>query len=53
MHRRFSTYAAFASWGGAAFTSVPTAASFVVHFVINPIFLALVIWLAHREGRKT
>jgi len=53
MHRKWSTYAAFVVWGGAAFMSQPSIASFAVHFFILPPMLLALIWLAHREGRKS
>jgi hypothetical protein len=49
LHRKFSTYVALASWGTAAFMAQPTLASFVAHFLINPLLLAGVILLAHHE----
>ena len=50
MHRRGSTYAALVAWGSAGFMAQPTLASFAVHFLIMPLVLLAVIWLAHREG---
>lgn len=50
IHKKFSVYVALASWGTAAFMAQPTLASFVAHFAINPLLLALVIWLAHHEA---
>ena len=50
-HKKWSTYAALASWGCAAFMAQPTLASFVVHFLINPMVLFIVIALAHHEAR--
>jgi hypothetical protein len=52
LHKKFSTYFAFASWGIAAFMAQPTMASGVAHFLINPLLLAAVIWLAHHEGMR-
>ncbi|QPF86990.1 hypothetical protein IC762_12120 [Bradyrhizobium genosp. L] len=53
LHKKWSTYAALASWGTAAFMAQPTLASFAAHFVINPLILGAVIWLAHHEGKAT
>lgn len=50
-HKKWSTYAALASWGAAAFMAQPTIASLVVHFAINPMILFIVIVLAHREAK--
>lgn len=44
-----STYFAFLTWGVAGFMSAPTIASFVVHFFLVPVLLALTLFLAHRE----
>ncbi|WP_439398462.1 hypothetical protein ACRQ5Q_14430 [Bradyrhizobium sp. PMVTL-01] len=50
-HKKWSTYAALASWGASSFMAQPTMASFVVHFAINPIILMMVIILAHHEAK--
>lgn len=47
-----STYAALAAWGVTGFMAQPTIASGFVHLVISPMILALVVWLAHHEGRS-
>jgi hypothetical protein len=50
-HTYPSTYLACLIWGAAGFMGQPTMAAFLVHFVIVPILLLLVLWLAHWEGR--
>lgn len=51
-HRYPSTYMALVVWGTAGFMGQPTFASFLVHFLIMPVVLAAMLWLAHWEGRK-
>lgn len=51
-HRNLSSYAALVSWGLSAFMAQPTLASLFAHIVLNSIVLAVVIWLAHREGAE-
>lgn len=50
MHR-FSTYVGFIIWGSSAFTSQPTIASGVVHFVVLPIAIIGGFALAHWEAK--
>jgi hypothetical protein len=38
-------------WGLAGFGFYPSMATFFVHIVLMPIAIALLIWLAHWEGR--
>jgi len=52
-HHYPSTYVATLIWGAAGFMGQPTFAAFVVHFLIVPLLLLFVLWLAHREGRKS
>lgn len=51
IHKRWSTWLAFAVWGATGFMSQPTLASLVVHIVVSPLLLAATIFAAHREGR--
>lgn len=50
-HHYPSTYLATLSWASMGFMAQPTLASLAVH-VGNLGVLALVVWLAHWEGRK-
>lgn len=55
MHNFFaypSTYLVLVVWGASGFMAQPTLASFVVHFMIAPVFLFLALQMAHWEGRK-
>ncbi len=51
VHKKFSTYIAIGIWVATGFMSQPTIASFVVHFAMVPVALALLIIIAHYEGR--
>jgi len=50
-HHYPSTYLAALSWGSMGFMAQPTFASLLVHLT-NLVILALIIWLAHWEGRS-
>lgn len=50
LHKKWSTYGAFAIWGTAAFMAQPTLASFVAHFLILPGLIVGTLWLAHHEA---
>jgi hypothetical protein len=50
--RRPSNYVAMGVWGAAGFMAQPTLASFIVHFAVLPLLLALTLWLAHLETRS-
>jgi hypothetical protein len=50
-HRYPSTYLALVTWGAAGFMAQPTIGSFVVHFLLVPLALAAMLWMAHWEGR--
>jgi hypothetical protein len=52
-HHYPSTYLALVVWGAAGFMAQPTIASFVVHFLGIPLGLALILWIAHYEGRSS
>ena len=51
VHKKFSTYIAVGIWVATGFMSQPTIASFAVHFAMVPAALALLIMIAHYEGR--
>jgi hypothetical protein len=51
-HAYPSSYLALVVWGAAGFMAQPTIASFAVHFVLLPILLLAILWLAHWEGRR-
>lgn len=51
-HRYPSSYLALVVWGATGFMAQPTVASFAVHFVLVPIMLIAVLWLAHWEGQR-
>lgn len=40
------------AWGVAGFGFQPGFGTFLVHFVLVPPMIALLIWLAHWEGRR-
>lgn len=50
LHKKWSTYTAFAVWGATGFMAQPTIASLAVHALLVPCLLALTIWLAHHEA---
>lgn len=51
-HSYPSSYLALIVWGAAGFMAQPTIASFAVHFILLPILLLVILWLAHWEGRR-
>lgn len=53
MHRNYSTYLALVTWGAMAFTSQPNFSGLIVHFVISPVLIAGIIFLARTEGKST
>lgn len=53
MITRPSTYAALLVWGATGFMAQPTIASGVVHLFLAPVMLVAVVWLAHREGKRS
>jgi len=53
LHKRWSTYGAFAIWGSTGFMAQPSLASLAVHILLVPVLLVGTLWLAHHEARKS
>lgn len=47
-----SSYVILVLWGSAGFGYQPSFATFLVHFIINPMLMLAALWLAHWEGRR-
>lgn len=48
-----SVYMGLATWGASGFMAAPTLASGFYHIFIIPLMIALLIWMAHHEGKAS
>lgn len=49
---RPSSYVILVLWGTTSFGYIPTFAAFLVHFIITPLIMVLVIYLARQEAKQ-